>query len=431
MLSLRELQSVGLIKKVGYGTWEIIDPKEGAKNNQTTPPRRCKDSHRVGLHHTPKKVQKEGAKIKPGMIRGHGVVATVKIPRFPNWKDRVKVLDKKKIEYLSIVQGQRIKVGWIEKVWLTNKPSIVIYFPEGTSWFGKEIEKVAVGALTDTIKTITRIERMMGIKTLKIRGSYWIKFSRQHHSLIFNSLAKRYKNRGGQIYFRNEVGLWGLIDYSPADGVKLDEFETVRGEKEFKPYDPYKPLEQQIRPDNASRDDLINNKAWFDGVQRTGITPEFILNRFNDTANQIKQSHAQILKFSETVSYLDKNMESHVGAINTLSHQAQENAKTTVSLRDAVTRLSETMKTLSMPVAPTSERDKGIVDRADKPGNLDSDVRLERKACGLCGETHLIPVDKKRCSECDKMLAPYKKKTVIGLDGYDYSKPLLRYLGQS
>lgn len=422
MRALKEMQSVGLIKKSGFGVWETIPQDKVKKRVPITPPKRCQSSHHVGQHHTPTLAPN----IEPGMIRGHGIVATIKIPRFPNWNkdDRAKNLKKKKIDYIPIPQGHRIKVGWVDKVWLTDKPSIVIYFPKGTSWFGKDIETVAVGALQDTLKILTRIERMMGIQTLKIRGSYWLKFSRQHHSLIFNSLAKRYKDQGGQIYFKNEVGLWGLIDYSPADGVKLDEFETVRGEKNFKPYDPFKPLEEQIRPDNAARDDLIKNKAWFDGVQRTGITPEFILNTFEQTSNQIRESHEQMLNFSKTVSYLDKNMLSHVGAINNLSSQAQENAKTTVSLREAVERLATTMQEGTMPITPKPKLAESQP-KQPKPLSQPLDLRLVEKACELCGEIHMIPSNEKNCTECKKLIAKYKKDT--SRSAWEYSKPLLKY----
>lgn len=437
--ALRELQSVGLIKKVGLGTWEII-PQEGAKKKMPiTPPIRCQSSHHVAPHHTPHKVPmfepRMAPNLKPGMFRGHGVVATIKIPRFPNWTEREKALKKKKIEYLPIPQGQRIKVGWIDKVWLTGKPSIVIYFPPGTSWFGEDIETVAVGALDDTLKTLTRIERMVGIKSLKIRGHYWIKFSRQHHAQIFNVLAKRYKKRGGKIHFKNEVGIWGLIDYSPLDGVKLDEFETVRGEKEFKPYDPYRSLEEQITPDKAGKDDLQKNIDWANGVQRTGITPEFILERFNDTttltsqlAAQITQSHEQMLKFSQTVSYLDKNMMSHVGAINNLSSQATENAKTTVSLREAVERLSLTIREGTMPYPRTPKPVQTPPKTPKELAKIPSPplaARLEEKKCVLCLETRPIPANKTCCAECEKLIAPHKKKAGMT---WDYSSPLRNYM---
>lgn len=392
--SLQKLLSVGAIKKVGYGTWEIVAQKGKEE-------RMRRITHRVAITRTLKNVPKNVPLLKTDDTRAHGVVATVRMPKIVNWTnpERETILSARKIPFITLGgnQGQRIGVGHIEKVWLTNN-SIVIYYPKGTSWFAKKVKDAAAAIMEDTIKIVLRLERMLGIATIKINGYYWIKFSRQHDSLIKNALAKMYNKPRQKIVFRDTMGQWGHIDNS----WNLEELETTRGEREYQPIDPRNPIREQIRSDDGARDHNKKIVGFFNGVKDTGITPEFILETFAKTAIQIKESHGQL-------AFYAKNLETHVGAVNNLASQASENAKSTVTLREAVTRLAETMRTYPMPTELAArlpaKAKKRLETRISKP----IQEEREKKPCGLCGQRENIPISRDLCDTCENMIKARKK----------------------
>lgn len=386
-LVLRKLQDVGIIKKIGYGTWEV---QEGSKKD----PRRCKVIHRVGQLHTPQKVQKKVQSLKPNSVRGHGIVATVKIPRFVNWIDRDIILRKRGIEYKEIPQGQRIKVGKVDKVWLTNRPSLVFYFPRGTSWYGETAKEVSGAILIDVIKHVKMLERMLGVDTFEIRGNYHIKFSRQHYALIRNELARMYNKPGEKLQVRDASGLWLIIDNS----YNLEELETVH-------------------PKTAV-DDNKPCQDFFNGLKQMPITPQMLMSMQAETTTQIKEAHGQM-------AYFAKNLESHVGAIRTLGDevknlgiQASENAKTTVSLREAVQRFAEAFQGESSPGLRFERPYTLAPKKVDKTPSEPLASKTERKICGLCKEEQDIPKNKTICQECENIARDFKKEGTLSLSNY-------------
>jgi len=380
---LRKLRDVGLVKKLGYGTWEVV---EGSQRDPT----RCKIVHRVASPHTPPKVQKKVQNLKPDTVRGHGIVATIKVARhrFVNWNDRDKILEARDIPYTPIPQGQRISVGKIEKAWLTSK-SIVFYYPRGYSWFGDTAREVAGAILEDVIDHIGKVEKLLGIDTLKIRGRYHVKFSRQHYALIRNGLARYYNDPRRKLEVRDDGGLWLLIDNS----FNLEELETVH-------------------PETAVTDNKFVQDFFNDQKKNPEVTASFILNSFNMTQEQLREAHSHLAMYAQ-------NLQTHVGAVNNLSAQAQENAKTTTSLREAVERLA--MAFGDMTMAPARKK-RGVIlapDKVDKTPSPPLEARLEKKECGLCGEVQEIPQGKTVCAECEKIIATRKKHvTMASLDNY-------------
>lgn len=404
---LSQLRSVGLIKKVGYGTWEIIDQDNDKKRTGQL-------VHRVTQPPTPDNGPKNGPIMKPDTVRQHGIVATVKVnrARFITWDDRHIVLDARKIPYTTIPQGQRIKVLDVEKVWLTSK-SIVYYLPY--SWFGETVTDCAAKAIEDVIRLTLRLERMLGIDTLKIHGSYWIKFSRQHDSLIKNALAEMYNHPRQRIQFRDELGQWALIDNS----WNLEEFETTRGEKEYRAINPNKPILPQVkRDDKGAREHNRKVQKFMTGVKDTGITPEFILESLNSltkqsdiTQNQLREAHSHLAVYA-------KELDSHALAWNELGRGARENTKTTASLREAVAHLAETMRTFSMPVKLPEQRYTLAPKKVDKTPSPFLGEKLVEKKCGLCGTIAQIPDNRGWCDKCDKVVGSRKGKLTASLNNF-------------
>lgn len=210
--SLKELRTQGLIRKVGYGTWEVLAGRVPAIK------KKVQKIHRVARTHTPP----EGA--KPDSVRAHGLVVTVGIPRdLRNWDKRETILQNARIEFDPIPQGQRILLGKEKmKVWLTNR-SIVYYLP--WSWYADTAKAATWGIMQDVLELIKTTTRKVGInpEELKTNGRYKIKFSRQHYSLIKNALAKAYNKTGEKLFVYDWRGLWLLIDNS----YNQNELETV------------------------------------------------------------------------------------------------------------------------------------------------------------------------------------------------------------
>lgn len=390
---LSQLRSVGLVRKVGYGTWEIIEQDTDKKRTGQL-------IHRVTTPPTPDNGPKKGPTLKPDTVRQHGIVATVKVnrARFLTWDERDVVLEARKIPFIKIPQGQRIRVLDVEKVWLTSK-SIVYYLPY--SWFGRTAKECAARAIEDVIRLNLRLERMLGIDTLKIHGSYWIKFSRQHDSLIKNALAQMYNNPRQRIQFRDELGQWALIDNS----WNLEEFETTRGEKEYQAIKPDQPILPQIRDDDrAAREHNRKVQTFMNGVKDTGITPEFILERFADTADQIKQTDGHITGYARALSSHAKAWDMLGEQVKHLNAQTSENAKATVSLREAVTRFAEAFNPASLRGMSLERPIIMAPKKVDKTPSPLLGERLVEKRCGLCDDLVEIPDNKSICPKCEKLI---------------------------
>lgn len=403
MRALSELKSVGLIKRVGLA-WEVFDEPANDKNA------RCQIVHRVARTHTPPKVPK----LKPDTARAHGIMAVVKVPiknftsdmgngeKFASWsKDNLaQVLEARKIDFIHVPQGLRIQVLDVEKVWLTSK-SVVFYLPY--SWYGENAHECAVKVMEDTIRLIRRLERMLGIaEQLKAHGSYWIKFSRQHDALIKNAIAELYGKPGKPFVCRDEIGQWLLIDNS----LNLHEMETTRGEKEYQPIKPDKPLEPQIRENDGGAREHFKAMQKFLNSQKANpdITADFIKDMFAQTATQIQEVNGHMGHYSRHLRTHVQSIETLGSSVNTLSLQSQENAKTTATLREAVQRLAASLQMVNMPIA---EKER-LVERAKKQAEkLASEPVRTLKNCALCGQRAKIAG--LYCPECAGLVKDWKK----------------------
>lgn len=355
----RKLRDSGAIRKVGLGTWEVAGDAQAKIKG-------CKKVHRVTPRHTPPL----GA--KSDSIRGHGIQAVVQVPKdLPKWKERERVLIQARIPFEPIPQGQRIQVGEIEKVWLTNR-SIVYYLPY--SWYADTAGEASARIFEDMIEIILKTERYLGIRSLKIEGGYRVKFSRRHYSMIRNGLAKLYKDPARKLFVRDDGGLWLLIDNS----YNLEELEHVRASR-------------------GQEDEVKNVQDFFNGLKKDPITPKFILDGLAQATQLIHDNAANM-------DYFGRNQVSHVKGIQDLAYQASENVKATHELRSVVHKLAETVSTL---------REARNAELRPSPGPQKTlgDVREER-ICSLCGAVGRIPRNRTRCDKCEEMLQPYKAENI-------------------
>lgn len=274
----------GFVERIGYGVWEIckeFNPQEVQKTTKVTY----------------QQLRKYSNFFKSDKVRAHAFQFKLKLPKLRNWENREKVFLKKNINFKplkfgGIVRGQSINFRG-RKIWLTNK-SVIIY--EKSSYLSDTAEEAKQHAIHDLIVLIRSLERMLGAN-FKIASKYMFKVSRQHYSLIKNSLAKQYNQEGKKLNVYSADGLWFVIDNS----FNLHEAET-------------------LHPKTA---DIDNKKVqdFFNGVKQfEDYTPQFVVN----TMQGIQQNQ---LIFAQ-------NIKSHIKAVQDMSSAAN-------SLKGEVSKLKK------------------------------------------------------------------------------------------
>jgi len=230
---IRRLKELGIVKKVGYGTWEL----------QTSVTKH--------LEHTLMKRSKK--------IRGHAFIWTIKFNKKIDWS---KLLNKSKLKY-SLVRGliPRVIIKG-RKVWL-GKKTITIY--EIRDFYGRnaiESRKLAVNGVLDIVDTL---KTKLGVSL----GGYGIKADREHFAMIKNNLARQCNKEGEKIMVScDEEGLWIWVDNSEG----LNELE-VSGTKA---------LDRSVQVQNWWNDHRKNNFQ---------ITPTFIKESIGGMI-QVQQMHS-------------------------------------------------------------------------------------------------------------------------------------------
>ena len=299
---LNILKDHGLIRKVGYGTWDLVDEPVTTKK-RTTISGYVGQSHSGGLEVRETEVLQgvgsaQGVVREPGVgqallqefipdgVRAHGFVFRLEVPHdLRNWSNirRAEFLRKAGVPFKSLGiagGGQRITIN-DRKVWLTDA-SVIIY--DRASYFAEDALNAKSTALSTHISIIKKVERLLRV-SLEIGSDYKFRISRQHYALLQNALAKQYNSDGEKLEIRNGRGLWFLIDNS----YNLNEAEC-------------------IHPSTAMTD---TNKVqgFFNGLKavpagEVAYTPEFVLKA--------------MVGIQGNQAVFAENMVSHVAAIQEL-----------------------------------------------------------------------------------------------------------------
>lgn len=175
---IRQLKKEGLIKKIGYGVWEV---KNNTLNTLTQ---------------------------KPKKIRGHAFIWTIKLNKKYNWK-RLKLQHKLIRNCIPrvIINGR--------KIWL-GKKTITIY--EINSFYGENSIQARKYAVISLLELLETIEKKLNIN-LK---PYYFKPAREHYGMIKNELARQYNRKGEKLHIKDGQDEWLWID----DSESLGELET-------------------------------------------------------------------------------------------------------------------------------------------------------------------------------------------------------------
>ena len=293
---LNRLKTNGLVRKVGYGCWEVTASAEEVRKQDSE---RSAKTTQVTLDKTPKKCEYSGCSDR---VRGHAFVFVLKVPpALLNWTNsrREAYLDRLGINFSSLRilgGGERL---WLEgrKVWLTNN-SVIIY--EKSSFFADTAKDARKHALITFIGLVKKLERLLHADfTFRAGREYRFKVSRQHYALVRNALAEQYDREGKRLQVREaETGkLWFVIDNS----FNLHEAET-------------------LHPVSAQTD---NEKvqAWFNSLKAQPVTTGELLQAIAGvTQNQ--------LLFAE-------NIDTHIQAIRDLGTGVRELNRLLAELENA------------------------------------------------------------------------------------------------
>jgi hypothetical protein len=269
---LSSLIKQGFIKKVGYGTYNILKEFEQKEVKKTT---------RIAPNN-PTTSLKNFNLFKPDSVRAHAFQFTLSInPELRNWDKREEILKKLKIKFkkLNLYGGGQAFEFKGRKVWLTRK-SIIVF--EKSSYMAENSTEARKYAVYDFLSFVGALERYLKADFGTSRKNIKFKVSRQHYALIKNALAKQYDKEGKKLEVSNEKGQWFIIDNS----FNLNEAET-------------------IHPQTADQDNLkVQN--FFNGIKKfEGFTPEFVVNSLGGVM--------------QTQEMFAKNIESHVSAIQELA----------------------------------------------------------------------------------------------------------------
>jgi len=264
---LRRLKEQNLIKKIGYGTWQILNNFEKKE---------VKKQPKI-LTHNPKN------------IRGHGFMFKLKIPKIFRWNQREKYFIKKGIKYKNIhSNGHSLEILG-KKVHLFNN-SIIIY--DKYSYIAELAQDSKSLAIYEFKKIIKRLETMLQI-SLRLNKQYKFKVLKEHYALIKNCMARQYNNEGKKLNVYNSDGLWLIIDNS----FNLHELEVQKN---------------RAKNDSQCVIDTEGVKEYFNSHQRTGfkITPEFMMEA--------------IYKITKNQEIFDANMQSHLQVLKDLGNAVNE-----------------------------------------------------------------------------------------------------------
>lgn len=269
---LSSLKAQGLIRRIGYGTWEVCN-LGGQKDVQISTVVASKTTSNFDAY-------------LPDKVRGHAFQFKFKLPtNLRNWDRREDLLAKLGVEFKPLlIGGQKRGQKMIfedRKVWLTDK-SIVIY--EKASFMADLASEAQSKALSHFLGLLRRLERHLQANFEIHRSRF--KVSRQHYALIKNALAKQYDQEGKKLECYTGDGLWFLIDNS----FNLHEAETVH-------------------PKTAVGD---NKKVqdFFNGIKALeGFTPQFVVNTLSMQAQNIDQYAIHLKSHVESVQKLGSAVE--------------------------------------------------------------------------------------------------------------------------
>ncbi len=268
------LEERGLVRMRAQGVWDILQNYKKKELKKTT---------RVGSNQLGEKLDS----FEEDSTRAHAYQFKLKLKEnLKNWTNREKILIERKIEFKELTHlfggGQGI-VFKGRKIHITNK-TIIIY--EKASYFAPNSEQGNSSAMIDVLKLVKSLERELSAD-FSIKGEYKIKVTRQHHSLIKNTLANIYNtSKSGKLEVSDSKGQWLLIDNS----WNLDELECIHPK--------------------TGVPDSMGMQGWMNSMKKTNfeVTPESILEDFEGTNEKLKKLSKQNFQIAQVMEQQQNNI---------------------------------------------------------------------------------------------------------------------------
>lgn len=231
---IKRLKDSGEIRKVGYGTWEIIENVGGGNSKPFIYPNAFTSE-----------------------IRGHAFKWILTIPILNNWDKRIEFLGNSGVIFKGSLQQQFFKFNG-KTVQLCNH-RIIIYEPKDVSYFGNSAEESYKFAFAELMGFLVSLEGFLKV-SLRIRGEYVVGVSFPHFARVKDALAVQCNKEGRKLVVRIDEHNRFLIDNSfnlneaevqGRDSVKLMDDVYVRSIKELfdsgkTPMDLFGEVERQL-----------------------------------------------------------------------------------------------------------------------------------------------------------------------------------------
>jgi hypothetical protein len=293
---LKDLKTRKIIKKVGYGVWEICDENYMLKLQEV----RIGAGRRCGqvINPLPEKFKNFSASKE---VRGHAFRFSVKLPKIERWLQRKQRFGQLGIEFTTIAGGEVILLkGHKVKVF---DGSLDIYFAEGWSSFSNDAKVCYLDAIYELERILVGFENKLNV-SIRYQGKFKFRPSRQHYSLIRNELAKDFEERKDKLRILAEDGTtWLLIDNS----FQLNELET----------------QHTI----TAQDDNKVVKDDFNALKYKGLSREYLASAINALIEDRK--------------FYAENNRKHVCVIDKLGESVDENTKSIKELKDTIIGLKK------------------------------------------------------------------------------------------
>lgn len=216
-------------------------------------------------------------------IRLHNLAIKIKILNKPNNWDlmRSKIVEIRNLSKQVDLTNNSYQIHSFKSLKVkTTTNSIIFYLP---SIYGSNTDICLSEALEMTFKAIPKVESIFKINLIKDRKVN-IEIISSHYAKLQDSLARIYHNENNKLYVKDESGkVWLIADFS----FKVDELETI---------------------DNLrSKEDMDTVKEFLNDLRKNPATMTNVLEMIKMvTANQV---------------IFDKNFQSHLKAINTLTKE--------------------------------------------------------------------------------------------------------------
>jgi len=224
-------------------------------------------------------------KYSSGLIRLHNLAFKVLILNRPiNWElKRSKVVESRVLSKQVDLNNNSYEIHNFSNLKIkTSNNSVIFYMPH---IYGKTTDECFQTALDYLFKSIPKIENLFKIVLIKDRKAN-IEIISSHYAKLQDSLAKIYKTENNKLYVKDELGtVWLIADYS----FKVNELETINA--------------------NTAKEDMDSVQSFLNDLRRNPAT-------FTNVLELVKSVAANQVIF-------DKNMSSHIEAIQTLSKEVK------------------------------------------------------------------------------------------------------------